>query len=219
MFDIMFTGIIEEIGKVEKIEPIQGGKRLFVSCNTVLEDLKSNDSVSVNGVCLTAVKVESKGFGSDAVGETLNKTTLANVKVNEPVNLERAMKLNERLGGHMVQGHVNGIGTITQITKLGQNYFVEIEIPSDISKYTIAEGSIAVDGISLTIAKLNGNKIGISIIPHTWTNTNLQTKKIGDKLNIETDFIAKYVEKLLSIKESKAEDKFTDEWFKKMGYE
>lgn len=219
MFDIMFTGIIEELGKIKRVEPIQGGKRLFISCNTILEDLKSNDSVSVNGVCLTAVNIEPNGFWSEAVGETLKKTTLADVKINEQVNLERAMKLNDRLGGHIVQGHVNGIGTINQITKQGENYFIEVNIPTELSKYTISEGSISVDGISLTIAKLIENKVGISIIPHTWRNTILQNKKIGDKVNIETDFIAKYIEKLLLTKENKVEEKFTDDWFRKMGYE
>lgn len=215
----MFTGIIEEIGKINRIDRIAGGKRLKISCNTVLEDLKKNDSVSVSGVCLTVIKVENDGFWVDAVGETLKKTTLVNIGLSACVNLERALRLNDRLGGHIVQGHVSGIGGITQITKLGENYFVEVQIPENLIKYTIDEGSITVDGISLTIAKLNGNKVGLSIIPHTWANTNLRQKKIGDDVNIETDFLAKYIENFLLKKQSTGEDKFSDEWFKKMGYE
>jgi riboflavin synthase len=210
----MFTGLIEEIGKIDSIVQIAGGKRLKIEASKVLDDLKIDDSVAINGVCLTVVKIDDNGFWADAVGATLDKTTLTNLYQGYIVNLERAVLLSSRLGGHLVQGHVNGIGTITKIEKLGENYFVEVEIPSNLNKYLIDEGSIAIDGISLTIAKLTNSKAGFSIIPHTWKNSNLAVKNIGDKVNIETDVIAKYVEKLLTNKK----DTFSEEWFKKIGY-
>lgn len=213
----MFTGLIEEIGKISSITAIAGGKRLKISASKILNDLKVDDSVAVNGICLTAINVDNTGFVCEAVGVTLTKTTLQNFFVNEEVNLERAVRLADRLGGHLVQGHVNGIGSIKNISKLGDNYFVEIIVPDELNKYLVEEGSIAVDGISLTIAKLENNVCGLSIIPHTWDNTIIKNKKTGSKVNIETDVIAKYVEKLFI--SSKAEDKkFTDAWFRDLGY-
>lgn len=213
----MFTGLIEEIGKVKSIQPIAGGQKINLSASKILDDLKVDDSVAVNGVCLTATKIETNSFWVDAVGETLTKTTVAKFKNGINVNLERAVRLNDRLGGHLVQGHVNGIGRITQIINRGENYFLEVEVPPSLNKYLIDEGSIAVDGISLTIAKLTENRAGISVIPHTWANTILNQKVVGDHVNIETDVIAKYVEKLISDKKN-SDETFTDEWFKNMGY-
>jgi len=213
----MFTGIIEEVGTLEKIERITDCYRIKVNASMITEDLHVNDSVAVNGVCLTAIKTEQSGFWVEAVGATLEKTTIKKITQNLRVNLERAVRLSDRLGGHLVQGHVNGIGIIKKILKIAENYFVEVQIPDELEKYVIPEGSIAVDGISLTIAKLSKNIIGLSIIPHTWTNTNLQYKKVSDEVNIETDVIAKYVEKLLGTKDS--EKKFlTDAMLKEMGY-
>ena len=200
----MFTGIIEEIGNIHKINSISGGFKIIISASKVLEDLKINDSIAVNGVCLTVISVNNKNFKVEAVGETIKKTTLKEIRINQPVNLERAIKITDRLGGHLVQGHVNGVGKILKIQKLGENYLLEVEIPISIKKYIIDEGSITVDGISLTIAKIINNKIAISIIPHTWKNTNLNTRKIGANVNIETDLIAKYIENLiLNIKDDR----------------
>lgn len=213
----MFTGIIEETGKLISVENIAGGKRLKISASKIFEDLKNDDSVCINGVCLTVTKIDNEFFWCDAVGETLNKTTLANVNQNYELNLERALRLTDRLGGHLVQGHVNGIGTITRLIKLGENYSLEIEIPKEIVKYVVDEGSITVDGISLTIAKIVDRKITISIIPHTWNNTNLKQKKTADRVNIETDIFAKYVEKILQSSKDEG-SKFTDNWFKNLGY-
>lgn len=221
----MFTGLIEEIGKVKKIDSISGGIRISLSASKIMDDLKIDDSVSVNGVCLTAVKIDSNNFVVEAVGETLKKTTFVELKENQIVNLERAVRLNDRLGGHLVQGHVNGVGRITNIQKLGENYFLEVEVPVHLTKYLIDEGSIAIDGISLTIAKLVDNKVGVSIIPHTWKSTNLSTRNIGAKVNIETDVIAKYIEKLLMNKKQNSTGPadesgkpFSKEWFEEMGY-
>jgi riboflavin synthase len=213
----MFTGIIEEVGILEKLERITDGYRIKVSASLITDDLRVNDSISVNGVCLTVIKKEQNGFWVEAVGATLEKTTIKKIQQNSYVNLERAVRLSDRLGGHLVQGHVNGIGIIKKIQKIGENYFVEIEIPGELEKYVIAEGSIAVDGISLTIAKLSGSVIGLSIIPHTWTHTTLQYKKVSDEVNIETDVIAKYVEKLLGTKNSE-KNFLTDSVLKEMGY-
>lgn len=212
----MFTGLIEEIGRLALVENIPGGKRIKIYASEIMDDVKVDDSICVNGVCLTVTKFEKDFFWADAVGETLNKTTIGKLKTGAELNLERALKLSGRLGGHILQGHANCIGSITQITRLGENYFLEITIPAEFEKYVIQEGSIAVDGISLTVAKLNGNKIGLSIIPHTWNGTNLKTKKTGDQINIEVDVIAKYVEKLLSNK--KENNNLTENWLKDIGY-
>ncbi len=213
----MFTGIIEEVGTLEKIDRITDGFRIKVNASLITDDLRVNDSVAVSGVCLTVIKKEQNGFWVEAVGTTLEKTTMKMIKQNSCVNLERAVRLSDRLGGHLVQGHVNGIGIIKKIQKIAENYFVEIQIPGELEKYVIPEGSIAVDGISLTIAKLSNNIIGLSIIPHTWTHTNLQHKKVSDEVNIETDVIAKYVEKLLGTKNSE-KNFLTDALLKEMGY-
>lgn len=213
----MFTGLIEEIGKISGIEQIPGGKRLKISAVKILDDLKIDDSISVNGICLTVTRLDDNKFYCEAVGTTLTKTTLKSYSVGEEVNLERAMRISDRLGGHIVQGHVNGVGSIKQIVKLGDNYYVEISIPYELKKYLVDEGSIAVDGVSLTIAKLEETTVGISVIPHTWNNTIIKNRKPGSKVNIETDVIAKYVEKLLQGND-KLDDRFTDSWFKNLGY-
>ena len=213
----MFTGIIEETGKLIAAENIAGGKRLKISASKIFTDLKIDDSVCVNGVCLTVTKIDNNFFWCDAVGETLNKTTLANLNQNYELNLERALLLTGRLSGHLVQGHVNGIGTITQFIKLGENFTLEVDIPKEIVKYVVDVGSITIEGISLTVAKIVDRKITISIIPHTWNYTNLKNKKTGDKVNIETDLFAKYVEKILLCSKDEG-SKFTDNWFKNLGY-
>jgi len=213
----MFTGLIEEIGKISAITQISGGIRFKISAEKVFDDLKIDDSIAINGICLTVTKFENNGFYCDAVGATLTKTTLQNYSVGEEVNLERAVRLSDRLGGHLVQGHVNGVGTVKQIVKLGENYFVEITVPHELKKYLVDEGSIAVDGISFTIANLEEEIFGISVIPHTWKNTVLKNRKPGNKVNIETDIIAKYVEKLL-MSTDKQDNRFTDSWFKNLGY-
>jgi riboflavin synthase len=213
----MFTGIIEEIGIIQKIDVIENGKRLKISASKIMDDVKVDDSVAVNGVCLTVIKLEQNSFWAEAVGETLKKTTINKLNQNTNVNLERAIRLSDRLGGHLVQGHVNGIGVIKKVNRLGENYYVEVQIPSDLEKYLIKEGSIAVDGISLTIANLTGSLVGISIIPHTWKNTNLRFRQISDEVNIEVDIIAKYVEKLLNAKDKDANN-LSDDVLKNMGY-
>ena len=213
----MFTGLIEEIGQVKNIKSISGGISLNIAAKKIMNDIKIDDSVACNGVCLTVTSVGNNHFQADAVGATLEKTTLKSIRKGQQLNLERAVRLTDRLGGHLVQGHVNGIGSISQINKLGENFYLEVVIPENLKKYVIDEGSIAIDGISLTIAKLMNNHVGVSVIPHTWENTTLTYKRIGDSVNIETDLIAKYVEKLLTGGKDD-ENIFSDRWFKKLGY-
>jgi riboflavin synthase len=214
----MFTGIIEEIGKIEKITPIVGGITIKIKTEKILEDVAVNDSVCVDGVCLTVTKLDTNSFLVDAVGATLDKTTFNKVKANAAVNLERSVRLNDRLGGHLVQGHVNGIGPISEIKKLGENYLVKIIVPEDLERYLIKEGSIAINGISLTIADVKKNEISISIIPHTWQNTNLKYKEVNDKVNVEIDILAKYVEKLLTKVNNSSDKNITESWLKEIGY-
>lgn len=214
----MFTGIIEEIGIVEKITPISGGITIKIKAEKILGDIAVNDSVCIDGVCLTVIKFDKNSFWADAVGATLEKTTFNKVKAETSVNLERSVKLSDRLGGHLVQGHVNGIGTISEIKKLGENYLVKILIPDELEKYLIKEGSIAINGISLTIADLDSNEISISVIPHTWQNTNLKDKKVNEKVNVEIDILAKYVEKLLAKNNNNPDTNITEGWLKELGY-
>jgi len=214
----MFTGIIEEIAKIEKTKPIAGGLSIKIGATKILDDISVNDSICVDGVCLTVTNFDNSGFWVDAVGATLEKSTFASIKPSSFVNIERSVRLNDRLGGHLVQGHVNGIGTISEIKKLGENYLLQITVPENLERYLIKEGSIAVSGISLTIADLDKNLISISVIPHTWQNTNLKYKKINDKVNIEIDVLAKYVEKLLTKDNSGSEKNITENWLKEIGY-
>jgi len=214
----MFTGIIEEIAKIEKTKPIAGGLSIKIGATKILDDISVNDSICVDGVCLTVTNFDNSGFWVDAVGATLEKSTFASIKPSSFVNIERSVRLNDRLGGHLVQGHVNGIGTISEIKKLGENYLLQITVPENLERYLIKEGSIAVSGISLTIADLDKNLISISVVPHTWQNTNLKYKKINDKVNIEIDVLAKYVEKLLTKDNSGSEKNITENWLKEIGY-
>jgi riboflavin synthase len=193
----MFTGIIEEIGKVTKIKPIKGRLVLTVSADKVTRDLKIGDSVSVNGVCLTVTDFSTNHFQADAAGETLNKTSVKSFKSGEPVNLERSLLLRDRVGGHLVMGHINGTGKISAVKKMGENYLFSVTVPGEVENYLVKEGSVAIDGISLTIAQLVKNTIAISVIPYTWRTTNLQFRKTGDPVNLEVDSTAKYIEKFM----------------------
>jgi riboflavin synthase len=194
----MFTGLIEEIGLVKSIVDKGGGKRIIIECNNILSDIKIDVSVSINGICQTVVKTGNNFFEVDAVEETLKKTTIRYWRNGEPVNLERALKLSDRLGGHLVMGHVDTVGEIIQVTKLESSVKYEILFPEEFSKYIIEHGSIAVDGISLTIAEIHSTSLVVSVIPHTLSKTKMTELKKGDKDNLEFDMLGKYVEKLLS---------------------
>jgi riboflavin synthase len=190
----MFTGIIEELGTV-----LQAGPRLRVGCATVLSDLTPGASIAVNGVCLTAVDITPDSFAADLAPETLRRSNLGDLTVGSRVNLERPATLTTRLSGHLVQGHVDATTELVSLDALGdENYWLTIRIPSELDRYLVHKGSITVDGISLTIASLDSNLVGITIIPHTFTNTRLGSLKPPARVNIEVDVIAKHVEKLLA---------------------
>ena len=192
----MFTGIIEEMGIVKSIK----SKVITIEANKIFDDLKLGDSVSVNGTCLTVSSFSNKIFNADITSETLSRTNLGDLKSGFKVNLERALTLNGRLGGHIVSGHIDGVGIIKNISEKYEDIELVIEVPTNLMKYIIEKGSVAVDGISLTIAKVDNNKnnFSVAIIPHTLKETVLYYKKAGDKVNIENDIIGKYVERLLS---------------------
>lgn len=198
----MFTGIVEATGTIRQRSNIDGGIRLSIQSETILDDLAIGDSVSINGVCLTAVNISESLFEVEAVGETLSKTTTGSLAEGDIVNLERAITATTRLGGHIVQGHVNATAVISRILRRGDNFYIEIELPEDQLRYVIEEGSIAIDGISLTIAALNNRIAGFNIIPHTWTATNMSCRQVGDQVNIEVDMMAKYIERLMQFQPS-----------------
>ena len=211
----MFTGLIEEIGRITNIAVINGGRRLTIECRKILESIAVDQSVSVSGVCLPVVGLSHNSVVVEAVGETLLKTTISNLCVHDHVNLERALQLGERLGGHLVQGHVNGIGIILKKERRGENWYVEVKVPENLERYLIPEGSLAVEGISFTIASLHGNRVGISVIPHTYSHTTIKESLIGEKVNIEVDFLARHLEKLHQTEVSSA---ITFKKLKNMGF-
>jgi riboflavin synthase len=190
----MFTGIIEEIGSIAGIISRQDIKQIEINAKLVLEGLKIGDSVAVSGICLTVVKINPASFVVEVSSETLSCSTFFSAKVGDKVNLERAVSANARLGGHIVQGHVDGVGEIKNAEHRAQNTELRINIPEQLRKYVVEKGSIAVDGVSLTVAKIEGNNIIISVIPHTLENTTLKDKKTGSKVNIEVDVMGKYAE-------------------------
>lgn len=198
----MFTGIIEEIGKIKSFKKDSNGATVEVECSLVLEDTKLGDSIAINGVCQTVIELSSNSFKARVSDETLKVTTFENLKSGNIVNLERALTLSSRLGGHIVSGHVDCRGKFTKIEKLTDFYNLEFEIPQEQTKYVVHKGSITINGISLTVAEINQNRFKVAIIPHTFENTNLKALNIGDNVNIETDILGKYVEKMLSSKDN-----------------
>lgn len=195
----MFTGLIEELGKIESCQPHAGGSRIIVSADLVTADISNGDSIAVNGVCLTALDVSHNSFAADISPETLNKTTLGNLQPGSSVNLERSVTPATRLGGHIVQGHVDGRGTFISATSHGDFWTVKIGFPPELARYFVHKGSVSVEGISLTIAALNENDFDIAVIPKTWEMTNLPSLKPNDAVNLEADIIAKHVERLLAL--------------------
>lgn len=193
----MFTGIVEEMGAVTSMEKTLAGTRMSILASTVLSDLKIGDSVSVNGTCLTVVSKGDQDFSVEVSPETLSVTTLGHIIPGAPVNLERAMRLSERIGGHLVAGHVDGIGTIRSRHQEGNAIFFTIEAPPEILRYCVVKGSVTVDGISLTINDLSDHGFCVAVIPHTAKVTTVGLKQVNDTVNLEADLIGKYVERLL----------------------
>jgi riboflavin synthase len=192
----MFTGIIEDLGTVVGVEALSTAARLTLS-GTVLDDVQPGDSVAVNGVCLTATAIGPTSFTADVMNETLSRSTLGALRPGERVNLERAVLPTTRLGGHIVQGHVDGVGTVTARRSDEHWDVVHIALPADLVKYVVMKGSIALDGVSLTVASLDGAGVGVSLIPETLARTTLGLRQVGGTVNIEVDVLAKYVEQLL----------------------
>lgn len=211
----MFTGIIEEVGTVDT-----AGSRLSVRASLVMSDLKEGDSVSVNGVCLTAVRLTKAGFGADLAPETLRRSNLGALQTGSLVNLERSMPAHGRFSGHIVQGHVDGTGVVVALEELGnQNWWLTIQVPPELKRYVVFKGSITIDGISLTVADVKDDRVSVTIIPHTFQVTAMRTWRPGWRVNLEADIVAKYVERMLSEwKEHPQQQQLTIERLKEHGY-
>ena len=193
----MFTGIVEELGEVVAVEPLQDASRLTVRGPLVTSDAAHGDSISVNGVCLTVVSSAEGAFTADVMAETLRRSSLGDVRPGSPVNLERAVRVSDRLGGHVVQGHVDGTGSIERVTPDEHWTVVRISLPEQLRRYVVEKGSITVDGVSLTVSGIEDGWFEVSLIPTTLSLTTLGAKGVGDAVNLEVDVMAKYVEKLL----------------------
>lgn len=194
----MFTGIIEEVGTIASIKKGANSAVLTIQAHTILDDVKLGDSIAVNGVCLTVTALTPLAFSADVMHETLNRSSLGKLHNGSTVNLERAMAANGRFGGHIVSGHIDGTGIISKIEQDDNAIWYTVQADASLLRYIIEKGSIAIDGISLTVAKVSAKDFSVSIIPHTAANTTLATRRSGDVVNLENDCIGKYVEKLLS---------------------
>ena len=193
----MFSGIVEEMGAVQAIEKGLAGAKFSILASAILDDLQVGDSVSVSGACLTATTIVGQSFMVDVSTETLNCTMLGTIAVGTPLNLERAMKLNARMGGHLVTGHVDGIGILRTREQDGNAIYLTVEASEDIMRYCVPKGSVTIDGISLTVNSVTDHSFSVAIIPHTAKVTTIGLKQIGDSVNLESDLIGKYVERLL----------------------
>jgi riboflavin synthase len=214
----MFTGIVEEVGKIAKIEQRGENRRITVEATNTPKELGTGQSVAVSGVCLTALDIKPRSFCADLAPETWERTSFSRIREGALVNLELPMKADGRFGGHIVQGHVDGVGRLIEFERISdsENWWLHIEIPSDVEKYTVFKGSICIEGISLTVAKLEKNRCTIAIIPHTVELTNLGSLKPGEPVNLEADVIAKYVEKMM--KSEPARSSLTVEELVKQGF-
>lgn len=216
----MFTGIIEELGKVKNISLQGSSGKITIYAKKVLDGINIGDSIAVNGVCLTVVQLMKDGFVADVMAETVRRSNLKNIQNGNYVNLERAMAADGRFGGHIVSGHIDGTGTIVSLEKEENATWVKVSAKPDILKYIVEKGSICIDGISLTVAQVDNETFSVSVIPHTGSNTTLTSLKPGDILNLETDIIGKYVAKLMDVKTDKKEDdeKITLEMLSQLEY-
>ena len=203
----MFTGLIEDVGTISRLERGAGGAFIAVTHSPVIDDLKQGDSVAVDGVCLTVTEVGSQSFSVDASAETIRRSTLRTKQLHQKVNLERALRFSDRLGGHLVTGHVDEVGTIAAVIQEGSSQRITITITDKSSRYLVEKGSVAVDGISLTVNEVEGNRFSVTIIPHTALHTLLTGKQVGDPVNIETDIIGKYLDRLITKEPGKKIDR------------
>ena len=199
----MFTGLVEEIGKIKAISNLGGGKKITVSAKKIMDDLKIDDSVAINGACQTVVKLGLNEFDVVAVEETLRKTTLGKLKTGDEINLERAMKISDRLGGHIVQGHVDTTATVLSIEKENTGVLYWFSLPSEFSKYLVNSGSICINGVSLTTARVEQSKFCVAVIPHTVSVTTFKHLNNGSIVNLEFDILGKYIEKMMHTSQPK----------------
>ncbi len=192
----MFTGIVEEIGRIESVTKTSDSYILKINADKVLYGTAEGDSIAVNGLCLTATSIENGTFTADVMPESLRRSSLAGLEKGDSVNLERALSLSSRLGGHIVSGHIDGVGTIIKYKNEGNAVWITVNAPENVMRYVVEKGSVAIDGVSLTVAAVGADWFKVSIIPHTGANTILLRKREGDSVNLESDIIGKYVEKL-----------------------
>lgn len=215
----MFTGIVEEVGKIKKIERNTVSAKLSIEADKVLQEIKEGDSIAVNGICLTVTSFTKNSFTADVMHETMNRTTLGKLKENSPVNLERALSVMGRFGGHMVSGHIDGRGKIVGIEKDDNAVLFTIETTEKILRYIVEKGSIAINGISLTVARVDRKNFTVSVIPHTLRVTSLGSFQKGDEVNLENDIVGKYIEKLLGLScPEKKESTLTMDFLIKNGF-
>lgn len=217
----MFTGIIEGVGTVRSIRRKGDGAEIEIGCDFDLERTNVGESIAVNGCCLTITSRLGKAFWADVSAESLRVTNLGDLKKNDPVNLERALQVGSRLGGHIVQGHIDGVAAITEVIKHGESTDITISIPEGLSRYIVEKGSVTVDGVSLTVTRCYDDKFTVSIIPHTKLKTTFLSHQVGDTVNLEVDIIGKYVEKLKFLDREQYEkkgSKITEEFLKKHGF-
>ncbi len=214
----MFTGIVEEVGRITRIEQNGENRRITVAAENAARELKSGDSIAVSGVCLTALEIQPDSFCADLAPETWERTSFSRIREGALVNLELPMKADGRFGGHIVQGHVDGVGKLIALERIAdsENWWLRVELPQDVEKHTVYKGSISIEGISLTVAKLEGRNCTVAIIPHTVEMTNLNSLRPGDPVNLEADLIAKYVEKMMT--REPAETAFTLEELVQQGF-
>jgi riboflavin synthase len=195
----MFTGIIQTVGRIARLEPRGGDVRLVVDTSGLdMADVALGDSIAVSGVCLTVIEFDTNGFAADVSNETLAHTTLGKHKAGDPVNLEKALRLADRLGGHLVSGHVDGTGKVVSVVPDGRSQRWTFEVPADLARYIAHKGSVCIDGTSLTVNEVSGHRFGVNLIPHTVDHTAFSARRAGDAVNIEVDVVARYIERLLS---------------------
>ncbi|MDH5612315.1 MAG: riboflavin synthase [Gammaproteobacteria bacterium] len=215
----MFTGIIEAVGKVQRIEPVGGDMRLTVEVQSLdMSDVKLGDSIAVNGVCLTAVKYDERSFVADVSNESISLTSLKHLKAGSPVNLEKALLPTTRLGGHLVSGHVDGLGKVVNIADDGRSIRYTIQVPAELKRYIAVKGSICIDGTSLTVNAVNDDHFDINIVPHTQERTIIQNYKPGTEVNLEVDLIARYLESLLLHSSDKKKEGLSLDLLSKAGF-
>ena len=215
----MFTGIIEEVGSIERLVSGKTGAEIRIAARTVTSGTQEGDSIAVNGVCLTARNISPGTFHADLSPETLERSALRKLQPGSLVNLERALLPSSRLGGHMVQGHVDGVAVVRSLRELGDgNWWLSVEIPAELDRYCVFKGSISIDGVSLTIAALEGNLLSVAVIPHTYANTSMRSYRTGQPVNLEIDIIAKYVEKMLGARDLSQKPPLTEEKLRELGY-